>query len=196
MGAQSDKRRANGVPMCEGTNRGGEPCGNTAGFRTKHPGWGNCTFHGGSSPGGEKHAVRLQAQAEAGRLGAEVPIDPGDALALAVRLVGGEVEWLRRELRKAEEDADADPRILAGTFSAAVERLARISKLAADAGIDERRLELDALVIDRLGGAVSAAIDDAHLDEDSRARLGEALRRRFGELSDDDLRPRPAELTA
>jgi hypothetical protein len=196
VGTQSDKRRANGVPMCEGTNRGGKPCGNTAGFRTRHPGFGNCTFHGGSTPSGESHAARLQAQAEAGRLGAEVPIDPGDALALAVRLVGGEVEWLRRELRKAEEDADADPRVLAGTFSAAVERLARVSKLAADAGIDERRLELDSLVIDRLGAAVTAAITDAALDEDSRARLDAALRTRLGELRDDDLRPRPVELTA
>lgn len=196
VGSQSDKRRANGVPMCEGTNRQGGPCGNTAGFRTKHPGWGNCAFHGGSTRNGEAHAARLQAQAEAGRLGAEVPIDPGEALALAVRLVGGEVEWLRRKLREVEADEEADPRVLAGAFSAAVERLARVSKLAADAGIDERRLELDALVIDRLGGAVSAAIADAALDEDSRARLDVALRLRLGELRDDDLRPRPAELTA
>jgi hypothetical protein len=182
---------------CGGTNRSGEPCGNVAGFGTEHAGWGNCKHHGGSTPTGEAHAARLQAASEAGRLGAEVPLDPGDALTLAVRLVGGEVEWLRRKLREAEEAGeDADARALAAAFSPAVERLARIGKLATDAGLDERRLELDALVLDRLGAAVSAAIADAALDEDSRARLDAALRGRLGELSDDDLRPRPVELTA
>ena len=195
MGAQSDKRRANGVPMCGGTNRAGEPCGNTAGFRTPHAGWGNCAFHGGCTPAGEAHAAKLQAQAEAGRLGAEAPLDPGDALTLAVRLIGGEVEYLRRKLREADENG-TDARLFAGAFAAAVERLARIGKLATDAGIDERRLELDS-PRRRPAGCRGLGGDRRRRPRRGRpARLDAALRQRLGELSDDDLRTATAELAA
>jgi len=191
--SQAERRRANGVPMCEGTNRQGEPCGNTAGFRTKHPGWGNCAFHGGCTPGGEAHAARLQAQAEAGRLGAEVPIDPADALTLAVRLVGGEVEFLRRKLREveSENEAGAGAPAVAGAFAAAVDRLARIGKLASDAGIEERRLELDEVLLDRLAGALRAALSEVELTDDQREQLGASMRHHLATLDGIDWR-RPA----
>jgi hypothetical protein len=182
---------------CGGTNRQGEPCGNTAGFKTDHPGWGNCTYHGGSTSTGRQHAAKLEAKAAAVRLGMEVDATPDEALTLAVRLVVGEVEHLRAKIREAEDGGDdADLRPLASALASATERLSRISKTALDAGLAERRLELDALVLDRLGGAVSLAITDAALDEDSRARLDAALRRRLGELADDDLRPSRPGLTA
>lgn len=185
------------TPRCGGTNRQGEPCGNAAGFKTPHPGWGNCAFHGGSTPTGIANAARLQAKAEAARLGAEVPLDPGEALSLAVRLVGGEVAWLRSKLEEAEaENDDGALRALLPTFASAIERLARVGKLGVDASLDERRLQLDALLLDRLGNAVSAAIDDADIGEEARERLGAALHQRLGELSDEDLRPRPKGLAA
>jgi len=40
-------------------NRPGALCRHPAGFRTDHPGLGNCYRHGGSSPNGRKHADRL-----------------------------------------------------------------------------------------------------------------------------------------
>jgi hypothetical protein len=186
-----------GPAMCGGTARHGGPCGKTAGFGTDHVGWGNCKHHGGNSPNGKAHAARLQAKAEGARLGLEVPLDPADALSLAVRLVGGQVSYLRSKLAEAEEaDDDASLRALSSTFASALDQLARVGKLAADAGIDERRLQLDALVIERIGAAVQAAIGDAALDEDTRARLDSALRQRLGELTDDDLRPKPKALPA
>jgi hypothetical protein len=127
----------------------------------------------------------------------EVALDPADALGLAVRLVAGEVEYLRSKVRQFEAAEPAgDTSALASALSSATERLARVGKLASDANVDERRLQLDALVIDRLGSAVTAAIEDAGLDEGARARLDAALRHRLGELSDDDLRPRPKALTS
>jgi hypothetical protein len=183
--------------MCGGTARHGGPCGKPAGWGTPHPGWGNCRHHGGSTRNGIVSAAKLQAKAEAARLGAEVDLDPADALALAVRLVAGEVAWLRSKLREAEDaDDDSATRALLGTFAQATERLARVGKLGVDADVDERRLQLDALVIDRIGGAVQRAIDDAALDEDARARLGAALHSRLGELRDDELRPEPKALPA
>jgi hypothetical protein len=185
------------TPMCGGTNRHGEPCGKSAGWGTPHTGWGNCKHHGGSTRSGIAAAAKQQARAEAARLGAEVDLDPADALAMAVRLVGGEVAWLRSKLREAEDSEDEGAlRALLPVFAQGVERLARVGKLASDADVDERRLQLDALVIDRIGGAVQRAIDDASLDEDARARLGAALHSRLGELRDDELRPEPKALPA
>lgn len=37
-------------------------CSKPAGFRTNHPGFGNCTYHGGSTPAGKKNAARLYAR--------------------------------------------------------------------------------------------------------------------------------------
>lgn len=179
----------NASNLCSGTNRQGRPCGNAAGYKTDHSGWGNCAFHAGKTPGGIIGAAKQQAKAEAARLGAEISLDPADALALTVRLATGEVEWLRWRIRQAEdEDADLSP--LASALASANERLARISKLASDANVDERRLQLDALVIDRLGAAVQRAITDASLDPGARGRLDAALHRRLAELTDDELRPK------
>lgn len=176
---------------CGAATRSGGTCKLPAGSGTSHPGWGRCRFHAGSTPTGIAAAVKEQAKAEAARLGMEIALDPADALGLAVRLAAGEVEWLRwRIVERERDEPDADLGPLASALASANERLARVAKLAADAGVDERRLQLDALVIDRLGAAVQAAITDAALGEDARARLDVALRHRLGELSDDDLRPK------
>ena len=78
------------TPRCGGTNRAGAPCGNTAGYKTTHPGTGNCTFHGGSSPNGRAHALGQQAAAELARLDVEPLADPLTQLAL---LAGQAVAW-------------------------------------------------------------------------------------------------------
>jgi hypothetical protein len=174
----------------------GHPCRLPAGAGTGSR-YGRCRFHGGATSAGQKNAAMLEAKAQAARLGTEVSLDPADALALTVRLATGEVEWLRGRIAQVEaDDPAANLDALAGALASANERLARISKLASDANVDERRLQLDALVVDRLGAAVTAAIEDARLDEDARARLGTALHHRLGELTDDDLRPRPKALTS
>jgi hypothetical protein len=38
------------LPLCQWTNRKGGPCKKPAGWRTDHPGKGNCRFHGGATP--------------------------------------------------------------------------------------------------------------------------------------------------
>lgn len=176
---------------CGGTNRQGGPCGNPAGFSTSHPGWGNCKWHGGSTPTGIAHAAKLQAKAEAVRLGAAIDVDAADALRLAVKLATGEVEHLRHRLAEAEASgSEADLRALLSAFATAIERLARISKAGVDADLDEKALALDALILDRIDGAIRAAITDAGLGAEDAERLNAALGARFRELAEADTRPR------
>jgi hypothetical protein len=185
-------------PLCGAKNHQGTgTCRNRAGFRTDHFGIGHCYLHGGSTKSHRIAAVKAEAAATVARLGMEVSLDPADALAFSVRLASGDVEWLRARIADVERTAPkANLDVLAAALASANERLARISKLASDAHVEERRLQLDALVVDRLGAAVTAAIDDAHLDEDAKARLDAALRLRLSELTDDDLRPRPKGLAS
>jgi hypothetical protein len=186
---------------CGATNRKGEPCGLPAGARTDHPGWGRCAHHAGSTPSGRAFAAKEAAKAEAARLGVEAPLDASEGLELAIRLVGGEVAFLREQIRRlTAELEDDDPRHravavhpLALALSDAVDRLARISKLGVDAGLDERRLALDAVVVERLAGAVRAALSEVELSEAQQVQLREAMQRHLSAL---DVAEQPRRLAA
>jgi hypothetical protein len=180
---------------CGAVNRAGNPCALPLGYGTDHLGSGRCKFHGGSTRNGRIGAAREAVRAEAAKLGAEAPLDAGEALELAIRLVGGEVRFLRAKIAELE-DADLDRdglHPLALTLGSAVERLARVGKLGLDAGIAERRAELDELVLGRLADAIRAAIGEADLSAEQEAKLGESLRRNLAGLDDIDWR-RPREL--
>ena len=73
-------------------------------------------------------------------------------------------------------DTDKVKEFFLGLQDLIVERLARIGKLASDAGIDERRLRLDALVLDRLG--FLGRLRPGQIREQAIERL---LRRRRGD---------------
>ena len=75
---QPPAEHGHGRPKCGGTNRQGGPCGNAAGYKTSHPGAGNCTFHGGSTPSGERHAERVAAEQAVARFGLDLDDTPPD----------------------------------------------------------------------------------------------------------------------
>jgi hypothetical protein len=88
------------------TKSKGTPCTMTKGWRTDHPGSGNCRWHGGATPNGAKHAATERAKSAADLLG--IPLgngDPFDLLTSAVQhaqsqLVGSAA--LVREALEAE----------------------------------------------------------------------------------------------
>jgi hypothetical protein len=196
-------RRTDGNPTwqsakCGATNRQGRPCGNVAGFGTDHVGFGRCKFHGGSSPDGRTFAAKQAAAAEAARLGAAVDTDPAEALSLCVSLVSGEVAWLRQRVEAIEdgngfERGELHPAVRA--LDGAIDRLSRISKLAVDAGVEERRLELDELVVARLAEAVRAALAEVELSPEQHEQLRAAMTRHLAALDGIEWR-RPRELTS
>ena len=68
------------------TKSKGTPCTLVRGWRTDHPGSGNCRWHGGNSPNGKKHAATERAKSAAELLG--IPLgngDPFDLLTSAVQ---------------------------------------------------------------------------------------------------------------
>lgn len=155
-----------GAPKCAGTNRQGAPCGNAAGFKTDHPGFGNCTFHGGSSPNGRKHAQEAIARKAVETYGLPRDISPTDALLEEVRYTAGHVAWLRQQVQALEPDAlvwgvkeetdhrggefpgtdtteAAMPSIWLELYYRERKHLLDVTKAAIAAGIEERRVRLE-----------------------------------------------------
>jgi hypothetical protein len=155
---------------CGARTRSGGTCGKTRGWGTDHPGWGNCRYHGGSTPDGIKGAAREQANAEAGGLAVGRKVEPIDALLHVVYSVAGRVEWLGRQVMALDADGMLvdSPRgrelaPYAHLHGLELDRLARVSKMALDAGVAERRVRM----AERTAAIITAAAEDAF------AELGE-----------------------
>jgi len=100
------------------------------------PGLTVCRFHGGNAPQARAKAARVLAQQIAARkLG--IPLDdaePTEALLHAVRVAAGDAVTLGT-LVNQEPD-------LLPLYERALDRMARISKMALDAGVAERRVRM------------------------------------------------------
>jgi hypothetical protein len=84
---------------CNARTRSGAPCRNRAGYKTTHQGIGRCAFHGGATANGNVNAARL----EAAQLGAEMQLEPHDALLLTVRRSAAYEHYCARRVRELDE---------------------------------------------------------------------------------------------
>lgn len=181
------KPRKSDRPKCGATTRkpGKPPCENVAGQGTDHVGWGHCSLHGGSTPDGKRYALRLQSDAEASKasLALARKVEPIDALLHVVYAVSGRVNYFATKLAAMDEDdmLDTTPRGLelaafARMHGLELDRLARVSKMALDAGVAERRQQM----AERTAALIAAAAEDAF------AELGEvataAVRAKFARI--------------
>jgi hypothetical protein len=154
----SQRRAAGGDELCGRPTKAGGTCKQAAGHGTDHVGYGACKHHAGNAPAQRKVAVRAMAAAEAERFAVtdELPIAPEDALLWAVRLSAGAVTWLRAQVERGDdwgaaplqlrdEKKDKLERVKQNWFEVYGEerdRLARTAKMAVDAGIARRQVEL------------------------------------------------------
>ena len=193
-------------PMCGGKNRQGKPCGNAAGYKTDHPGAGNCHFHGGSSPNGRKHATEEAARRAVVTYGLPRDISPSDALLEEVRYTAGHVAWLREKVAELEdsdlvwgviEQVDrgsgefagidtteaAKPNVWLELYYRERKHLVDVTKAAISAGIEERRVKLAEQQGAILVGVIRAILDDLHLSAEQQAMVSEVVPRRLRAVS-------------
>lgn len=154
-----------GVRLCMAKKRqsNGE-CHRIAGWGTDHPGYGRCKNHGGSAPNGRLKAYKEMAMEESKRImGPMIDIEPHDALLLCVKIAAGEVAYTTMQVENLEEaimrpETDTEKSGEEHTVEhkegphqmhlwilvrqGAMERLAKFSKMALDAGIQERAVKL------------------------------------------------------
>jgi hypothetical protein len=160
---------------CTAHRTNGQPCA-----RAPIKGHTVCATHGGSAPqvkdAAARHLAVAAVTAELDRLGIPIPTNPTDALLSQLAEAAGNVSYLRQELQRQQQLAtDADrpgstPLVQHGQWTATVaplvtlygewsDRMARLAKLALDAGVDERAIalaeRLGALLADTLEAALS-----------------------------------------
>lgn len=199
----SPNQPADTFARCGAKTRAGTPCAYPAGRGTDHLGYGKCKHHGGNSPSGTIAGARQMAIA----LGAELDLEPHEALLLTVRRAA---MWERICASKVAALTDDQlivthvrERVWAGNgengtgggtetitgltraelhiwlraHQQAIRDLASIAKTALDAGVEERRVR----VVESLGGQLADLIGgilaDLKLDEAQKVIASESVRR-------------------
>jgi len=140
-------------------------CSRGAGRATIHEGVGMCSIHGGNTGRFKAQGAILTAMAFAD----EMNVTPWEALLSQVRLLANQVRWLRVRVEYAEAEHGVDGIKPGGPgwdwvvlLEARGDRLAKVSKMAIDAGVAQqlvRQIELESdhmvtaalLTFDRLG---------------------------------------------
>lgn len=146
------------LARCGIVRRNKRPCRQPAGLGTDHPGRGPCKWHGGNLPNVRQHYAVDGAQAELRHFGQPLPIEPTDALLWAVMLAARHVEVCSRRVSALEEEELLKSGELAAWVrlqQEAIDRMARHSKAALDAGVAERRVR----IAERSGAIIVAAFD-------------------------------------
>lgn len=143
-------------------------CERPAGWRTQHRGAGPCLGHERRRGRGTGAWIVAHAFARA------LEVTPWEGLLWAVRIAAGRVAFCEAKLSTADDDEDLEPggRLIHWVKQAELwhDKLARVSKLAVDAGVAERlvrQVELEAALMLR---ATTLTLDELGLDEDQRSR--------------------------
>lgn len=181
-------------PKCGGTNRQGGPCKNAAGYKTDHPGAGNCTFHGGSTRTGRISALNEQAERLLHRMDAPPCSDPLEALqrlagrALALEEVIGKLVNDLTEIRY-ESGGDSEfgkggggeqLRAEVGVLERAMDRCGRLLVDIARLNIDERLARVTERQAEMMQAALTATLGEMGFEPaqqaDARKRIARHLR--------------------
>lgn len=161
-----------GGEICGAKKKSGDICVLAAGWGTPHPGMGKCKWHGGLNPAQIKNAMSKEMHQ---LLGFQMEIEPFEALLWCIKITAGEVHWLSLQLStvKREEWLEHGMQgtrlnIWARQRAEAIDRLAKFSKWAIDAGLQERRVQLAEMYGEALGRLLKGILDDLHLDRQQR----------------------------
>lgn len=119
------------------------------------------------------NVVRHHAQKEARKMavewGIEVDVDPFEAILQSVRMAYGAVAAFKSRIE--EHDTAESPAVIA--WMAAQKQAAQIAKMAIDAGIAERQVQLAERMGEMIAMAHEDAIAEANLPPEVAARVAE-----------------------
>lgn len=180
--------------------RKGEParCGMRAGHRTDHQGYGSCWVHCGNTENGKKEGVRLMyADQLAGktRFGEVIPTDPMLGLLGEVSRTAGAIAYVQWCIDSTRGEDGGEPQItelgphgetrptaLYKLWQEERAHLAKVSKMALDAGVAQAQLDLVAAYAERFLDSLEAVLRDCGLDPDA-PEVSEAVTRRLALVS-------------
>lgn len=148
--------------------QGSGNCTKTKGWGTNHVGWGRCKLHGGNTPSGEAAAAKEAAQRTALIMGEALDVDPHEALITCVRIAAGEVAYCSTQIATLEQATESTMfgqvlDIWIVTRQKALASLAKYSKMALDAGVAERQVQLAERYGEMLATLISGILGDLEL---------------------------------
>jgi hypothetical protein len=126
------------VGICAARKKNGETCRAFAGQGTDHLGVGRCKYHGGNTPNHKKHALVQEAKQRSAQFGEAYDLEPVEALLWMVQLSAGQVRYLGQELAENNDRSTLEAQVATRLWNEERDRLARTSKAALDAGVQER----------------------------------------------------------
>jgi hypothetical protein len=177
-------KRARGAKAAHGAcgakTRSDGKCKKQKGWGTDHLGTGRCKLHGGNTESGEKAAAKEAAVI----MGTELQVEPHDALLMCVRISAGEVGYCSREIAKLEKASVMTPfgemlSIWITTRQKALQSLAKFSKMALDAGVAERQVQVAERYGEMLATLVSGILGDLKLTKDQQKEAPAVVARHF-----------------
>jgi hypothetical protein len=170
---------------CDAKKRRGGRCRLPAGWATPHEGRGPCKFHGGRLPNVVQHYAQEQAMDEAKKWGVGADVDPLQAILETVRLsAGAHREFQRRVAEKAGAEPNS-PEVMA--YMAAVKQTAQIAKMALDAGVAERLVNLAEREGEMLAALFEDVLAEVELTPAQRTALAAGLGRKLALLEGGDV---------
>lgn len=184
---------APGRHPCGARGRTGTPCALPAGWGTQHVGYGACKLHAGCVPSHQVAAAREEARL---LMGSPIEVDPTAALVACIAFAAGHVKYASDKLAEIPE-SQAFEQTIAGAVlnpwarlqAEALDRLARFSKLALDAKVDQYLVRQAEASADMFATVLGGIFDDMLLDDDQRDALPEIVRRHLLAFENGDPRP-------
>lgn len=188
--------KAGNSPWClaptSGKSRGGAlgVCDRRAGWGTTHEGGGPCKLHDklvdDVKAGGDGYRGRIGAWVMAHGFAKALDVTPWQALLEAVKIAAGRVHYIEAKLGTAVEDSQLQPD---GDLAWWVrqgevwhERLAKVAKMAIDAGVAERLVKQVELEAELMLKATTLTLGELGLDEVTRERALGIMSRHLLEL--------------
>lgn len=189
----------------------GSPCQRPAGWGTDHPGYGKCKHHGGATPSGRKAALMEMIRDEVRKvMGPAIEVDPMEALLWCIRIAAGEVAFATYKIEQLDEteavgspitttersgisrgDAESwveetkqpiELNIWIRTRRESTDRLAKYSKMALDAGIAERQINLAESAGEQLAVAIQSILAGLGLSAEQEEKAPMLVRSALIEL--------------
>lgn len=170
------------MPKCRefgGKKKDGTPCDLRAGFGTRHEGEGKCRYHGGNIPTHEMKLVKENAN----KFATPIEVTPGQALAGVLHLSAGQLQWTTLQVGALDEDDIVSEHGLVHPLvrfqRMQMLDLAKLAKIAHEAGIDERLASLAEEQTAMFAKLIEAVAEDLELTSEQKQKLGPAVRRRL-----------------
>lgn len=193
--------------ICGADTAKGTPCRKEAGWGTEHPGVGPCKSHdtGWAVMRADTKVERYARPLLAKLTGYDVDVNPMDGLLMCVRITAAEVAYFSERIAALGEEAIVmRPSVTRTTVKqkgtetekqvvrvereeelnlwmkarrASMRDHAHFCKMALDAGIDERMVQVQESVGEALAGAVRSILDDLRLTKEQREHAPEIVRR-------------------